>query len=427
MRNSGERSLSVVTDESKRSFFMAGSTTTTQRGSKEAARKGSDLAPLRDEYLFFGPLGESTYLSYGPSYPNDLTYAVEMIRAAFSDLSDGTHDKAREARGAYWKTFELLQVHLANHPENCAIDLVTDLYSFVSKHNARAESQLGEIPSELGLHLKNVTQFSSELLLNKNYTSLIPSLLSTRHAQLLASVVAPLHDILKYLGDESSQVIPEHEIVLAETGKKYFAGRTVKINGVSSVLNDEDVSFITSVIGDHENIYKEIGRLSFISSEDPIQRAKAIFSFIDTLAGAFERSANKPNSWQLNESGFTKRFVHLCSRHVEGKIFRPRWIVSATQELLLTIDQLTNVLDDKGDKVYSFAGMHPHSSINEDIIDGAILGINNALAINDQRLAKNSEILPGSKTLREKTLSGQELEAVIEQRNELIKLKRSLA
>ena len=367
------------------------------------------LADLKEEYLHFGPVGEATYLSYGPESPNRSDYAVAMIKASFSNTD------TYEARGLFWQNFEDLQQHLSTHNSNNKLDIVSDLYAFVTSINSRANEQLGDTPTGLGLHLNEVKEFCCNLFVNIDGNSRIPLLLSDRHAQLIAYVIAPLHDVLKYLGKENAQIVPDHEILLAEISKKYFTDRTAIINGSSSILSQDDVDFIAAVIGDHENIFKEHGRESFISSQDSVQRAKALFSLADTLTGCFKEQGQNTGIWLIDEPALDKRFINLCFRHidlVEGKTFRPSWIVHATRDLLRALDHLR-------DSGYKFFDSQTSMNMEKIIIDGSLISIERAIE-KDKTRSKDSGIEA------EKKLSASQLEAISKSRNDLFSLLTSI-
>jgi hypothetical protein len=358
-----------------------------------------------NEYQLFGPLGEKTYLRYGPESPNRRDYAVGMIRASFTDQN------AIESRSVFWKNLEELTQHLSSNADGKNLDLVSDLYQFVSSINPRAEKQLSGTPTGLGHHLHEVQQFCMDFFLTENGLSRIPDLLSNRHAQLLAYVVAPLHDVLKYLGDESSQIIPDHEILLAEVCKQHFTGRTVIINGAPSTLNHDDVQFIAAIIGDHENIFKEIGRDLFLSSQDPVKIAKALFSLADTLAGCLKEQDRYNGVWQIDEAVLNSRFTNLCFRHldlVEGKTFRPRWIAYAIRDLINTFDQLREC-------GYKFIDSKADRSAEKALIDAGLTSI-------DQALEKDAARCLNDDSDAAKILSGPQRVAIDKAQDDLLNL-----
>lgn len=163
--------------------------------------------------------------------------------------------------------------------------------------------------------------------------------LSERLQQLLIDFVGPLHDLLKLLGDfeTNMQAVPDHE---------EFIGYIVEQFAEKYKIPAEDVRFIAEVVKDHENIFKEKGRDSFIGSEDPIQEAKAIFFVSDVFTGVFEvETKGNAKSLTMNEQALKIRFEDLAFRHIdktEGKVFRPEWLLFVLKDMEAFFKHLSN-------------------------------------------------------------------------------------
>lgn len=175
-------------------------------------------------------------------------------------------------------------------------------------------------------------------------TSLLGSIgdtlhLSKRQQELLINFVGPLHDLLKLLGDFDSnmQAVPDHE---------EFVAYIVKQFGKKFGLSDEDVAFISELVGDHENIFKEKNRDGFISSKDPLLEGKAVFFVSDVLTNVFSfTEVDGQKSLVMKEAELKSRFEDLAFRHmdkIEGKVFRPEWIPFALTDVEAFLRHLSN-------------------------------------------------------------------------------------
>jgi hypothetical protein len=309
------------------------SSNTSQVGVESACVDTEVCALISVDPVLFGPITEEIYRKYAPRHQEN--YAIEMITTAFSETAD---EAARQDRRLLWRHYENLIEHLQYASQSA--DVVRESYFFVESINplARAQSEV-RAPTLLN-HLSEVTAVATCLLLDEQGNSRFPMLISDRVARLTASVVAPLHDLAKFLGSMKSQVIPDHEVLMAEVVQSTFIDKTIVDKFGIIRLSTEDVEFVSSLIGDHENIFKEDTRSMFIHGTVEIDRAKALFSLIDTLGAAIQQ---RGSGWVLEPSALEERFGDLCFRHldlVNGKIFRPKWIEFASSDMITTLARL---------------------------------------------------------------------------------------
>jgi hypothetical protein len=288
-------------------------------------------APLSKEIL--GPLSEQDYRRY----PSDQykENALNSLRQRFFPGSPGISDRTTMLQ----RYSQLCDVVAASYyPLQAAID-------FVAEHSPLAKAHLeSPSPKTLWTHLKEVSEFAQEFIVTNKSSSRFPRLLTDRQAILIAHVAAPLHDLMKYLGAHQAQIMPDHEIMAAELVRRHFEGKSIFIAGVGELtFTREDCTFLSSLIGDHENIEKESGRTYFISSDRVIDRAKALFSVLDTLTGVIKRDEAR-NLWSCNRAQLDERFTDLVYRHIDlvkGKIFRPGWAATTIQDLSHTVMHLS--------------------------------------------------------------------------------------
>ena len=219
---------------------------------------------LGELYVLFGPLGENAYPPY----------AQEKIRATFG--ANGTPERNAQ-RVEMWQRYDQL---LATLKESQADDvpILDQIREFIKTQSDFARKQLEQTPpGGLGIHLKEVQAFACSLLLTADSESRFPQIISDRDAQLLSYVITVVHDLLKFLGSLEAQVMPDHEVMTAELIRKMFLNQRVLLtHKTQDYLSQDDVEFIASVVGDHENIEKEEGRSDFIKQKR-IERAKALF------------------------------------------------------------------------------------------------------------------------------------------------------
>jgi len=383
---------------------------TTQGGGEGA----SSLWP-QDADLFFGPIGSAAYRGYWPSDRGNGTSPLDLLSASFTPLEQ----KPTEAteRRKFFENFERLLGMLATGKQNTVVE---ELYKQVKEISPLAQTQLGtNPPTGLGLHLQEVTQFAKGFYLLDDRSSRFPEIISDRHALLLAEVVAPVHDILKYLGSLKSQIAFDHEVFTAEMVKRVFPGKQVKLGSTVEILTAEDVEFIAAVIGDHENLYKELGRTNWVRSQDERERAKALFFVVDILTGAIQPMDEGGARWRIDQHQLQVRFVDLYFRHIDpvvGKTFRPEWALHAVKDLATTLDVLTG-------HGITIQGTEPGSTARQSLVDGALEGVRRAL---DADEARWEEARGTGRSSPEKFLDVDQLSRVLKVQRELDDLSSSL-
>jgi hypothetical protein len=326
----------------------------------------------------FSQRTRAAYGSIDPQlYP---AYAQQEVSEQFgvtADFADGTLNPNQEARQEFWRNYDLLQNYLRSgqnahlpivervrqffietktQPPTVAPDLATpESYKF-----GFARKQLLEKPAGgLGIHLEEVQKFIGHLLLKPDKTSRFKVVaennqvpfLTDRQALLMTHVVAPMHDLLKFLSPKEGQVMPDHEVVTAKLIRDFFVDQTVDLGLTDNAtdntaensthsLTARDVEFIAGVVGDHENIHKEIGRDAFATSPSAIDRAKAVFFIADTLTMALEITDLEVH---LNQSELERRFIDLYQRHFDrsiSKTFRPQWCLYTLKDFRATFVEL---------------------------------------------------------------------------------------
>ncbi|QQG42125.1 MAG: hypothetical protein HYV90_02305 [Candidatus Woesebacteria bacterium] len=158
------------------------------------------------------------------------------------------------------------------------------------------------------------------------------------------------HDTFKLLGSMNAQIDPDHEVVYRKIMGKHLEGKAfIPTKGDPIVFTAEDVKFITSVVGFHEDIWREESfakQANFLkqsndvnSPEVAVARARTVLHVIDIFGNAvrFESGVLKI----VNAEAFQARFVDLFTRHISlplvtngdttlidwsrGKVFRPSW------------------------------------------------------------------------------------------------------
>ncbi len=287
-----------------------------------------------EQYVLYGPIGSDKYLEY----------ARQQIVAKYGSLCDS---EIRRQRIEMWQRYERLLEFLKAH-ETDSTPIIVLVQQFIKDSSGFAKNQLEETPpGGLGIHLKEVHEFTNSFLLTSDGVSRFAGLISDRDANLMGSVVADIHDLLKFLGSMDAQIIPDHAVMTAELIDKTFVNKKVAFaDGSEETLTNEDVEFVAGVVGDHENIEKEEGRSDFIK-QDRIARAKALFFVIDVLTGSLQPVPNKSErnvvELQIDTDQLWSRFGDLYLRHMdptEGKIFRPQWGSYALGDLFATFDML---------------------------------------------------------------------------------------
>lgn len=342
----------------------------------------------------FGPLGVDAYLRHAPEPPNEADYALTQIASAFEPQKA---DAVRQ-RLAMWENLEALQAALASAPKAEPIRAIYDFMEspYMLKANPKAAEQLAYPYSGLGSHLEEIRVFAADFFLVDGHASRFPGL-TDRQAQLLAYVVTPLHDVLKFLGTPAAQVLTDHEVMAGEIARG-FEKRELGMPFDPKSFSREDAEFVSWVVAHHENIFKEQGRTDWIHSPDPAKRAAAMFFVADTLTGVLE--PNDRGGWRMNAELLDRRFTDLYYRHmdpIDGKIFpaRPEWGLAAVADLTATLREL-------GSHV-TIEGLTEGSSPRQALIVAAIEGNQRAL---DAHEARKADV-----TVK-KRLSGAELDHI---------------
>ncbi len=192
--------------------------------------------------------------------------------------------------------------------------------------------------------------------------------LSAAEMKLLTEVVTPIHDLLKFLGSPGSQALPDHEVLIS-----YIADEFLPDLGYTS----EEVEFVSRVLANHENIYKEKGRDEFSRSESPVEKAMSLFFMADVLTGAIV--VREGGVYDLDKDKLEIRLSELYFRHldpVQRKISlpRPEWGLYSVKDLT----ELCKTLRDQH-------GVKFTDSFIPSIIDAAIEGIRRTLDANGAR------------------------------------------
>lgn len=363
--------------------------------------------PAQYDYLFFGPIGRETYLGYWPSKTANRLSPLDQLTEKFTGSGEES-TQAAAARQQFFANFNTLLTSLRTSTQQLVVE---ELYNKVKEISPLAAQQLdGDPPTGLGLHLKEITEFSKSFYLVDG-KSRFPDIMNDRHALLFAEVVAPVHDLLKYLGSLESQIAFDHEVFTAELVKHVFPGKQVKLGGVDTTLSAADVEFIAAVVSDHENLYKELGRDGWSRSQDPYERAKALFFVADTLTGAIQPIGNSGVDWKIDAEQLKVRFVDLYFRHIDpvkGKTFRPEWGLYAVKDLSNTLKHLS-------EHEITIQGTNPQSSARESLVKAALDGVDQALKAQDARRS--------NKTSLEKSLTDAQVEHVRHVQQELSKLR----
>ncbi len=191
-------------------------------------------------------------------------------------------------------------------------------------------------------HLEEVGDSAHEF--GKN----IPDELLDKRKKILMVFAGKTHDICKLLGTMNAQIDPDHEIIYKEIIGPHLVGKKFVHEGETIVFNQDDVDFITSLVGFHEDIHREkyfASKAESLKKDTPlkepeksVQRARTIFHCLDIYGSAigFENGKLKI----LNQKNFKSRFIDLFQRHIKlplksttenginwsmGKVFRPEW------------------------------------------------------------------------------------------------------
>jgi hypothetical protein len=279
----------------------------------------------------------------------------------------------------FFGNFEKLVGLFAGYSGDSAVG---ELYGLVKTISPLAKAQIeASPPTGLGLHLLEITEFARSFFLIDGHKSRFPEILSDHKALLLVEVVAPVHDLLKYLGTPASMIPFDHEVVTAELLKRTCVGKRVVLANRVETLSQDDVAFIAAVVSDHENLYKEHGRSQWVRSENECERAKALFFVADTLTGAIVPKDPAGTAWRIDRDQLKARFVDLYFRHIDpvaGKTFRPEWARHAVADLSATLKVLTN-------SGIAIEGTDPGVSASQSLLCAALDGIDRALQADHER------------------------------------------
>lgn len=333
--------------------------------------------------IWFGPLGEETYLHYAPKQPNDPEYAIKKLNSLFSSSAEGPN----AARLSMWEKYESLLLTLENIQGKTIIEAA---YTFLTENFARAAKEFTPPTTKLAQHLEQISNFCQSFFVSAEGHSRYPQVISDRKALLLAYVAAPMHDIAKYLGSRESQIRCDHEIMTAELIRRTCEGKKVFLAGKETTLEAADINFISEIIGDHENLEKELDRRDRITSKDETERAKALFFMADVLAGVLVETPSGSNNWQIDAKQLDARYTDLVFRHIDpvkGKICRPVWIEHTHADL----QHILEVLESQPNSPLKIgnAGLKARKSLTVATIRGIDLAFTEDNKRNrDARLAK---------------------------------------
>jgi len=179
-------------------------------------------------------------------------------------------------------------------------------------------------------------------------------LLTPKQVELI-EFVAATHDLPKLLGDLNAQTDCDHEIIYREILSKHLKGHFfMTSSGEKITIDEDDVIFVTEVVGMHEDIWREktfaaqVDSLTTPLAEDPkarleqqIKRGRMLFHIIDIFGAALQFNAEGQLVIQ-DMQAFQLRFVDLFRRHLNlpikalsgnkkeedwqrGKVLRPQW------------------------------------------------------------------------------------------------------
>jgi hypothetical protein len=288
-----------------------------------AKRKSVERA---SEEALWGPLGKDAYAPY----------AQQQVEEAYGNSGD---PKAIQERAEMFKNYSELVEVLRN---DASEDVIGCIRNHLKTKFPYANKQLTETPpGELGIHLKEIEIFSDRFVLKPDGTNRFPWM-SPKQAWLFAHAIAPLHDLLKFLGTKSAQIMPDHEMLTGALVKNLFVGKKVSYGDRVETLDANDVAFIACVVEDHENIDKKGGRDVFISSPSVRDKSKAIFFIADVMTGVLAPT-EIDGEFSIKPDQLRSRFTNLYFRHIdldEGKVFSPDWGVNALGDIVTTLDAL---------------------------------------------------------------------------------------
>ena len=244
-------------------------------------------------------------------------------------------------------------------------DVTKKLYAAVKEISPRAFAALSaEDPTDLALHLKEAQAFARLLVFNERGEPRF-SWMTTQQAFYFSNVIAPLHDLFKYLGPPNAQVMQDHELLMGHVFSDFLTKASVEIGidtitgkPILSPISPEDLRMIGGVIGSHENIFREADQKDLAEATDIADRSKrlirqmsSLFFFVDVFTGVMEFDA-KQGEMRINEQQLEKRFGDLYERHMNttGKVFNPEWGFASVQKLFGTISEIAETMHIDGDR-----------------------------------------------------------------------------
>ena len=181
----------------------------------------------------------------------------------------------------------------------------------------------------------------------------------------LLEVAGMIHDTAKLMGGLNAQIDSDHEVIFKGVIGKHLVGKSFRLeNGEMIILDSKDVGFITSVVGFHEDIWREADFAKQAESlkrskdsNDPevqVQRARTIMHFIDIFGSAVSFKDGALSI--VDNDAFKKRFIDLFQRHIQlpisgtesqsgvdwtlAKVFRPQWGMYGVAGLTHTFSML---------------------------------------------------------------------------------------
>lgn len=305
-----------------------------------------------------------------------------------------------EGRGDFYRNFDNFKKNLAKLIEKNPgqRDKVVELVN-----EAMAQTvELGEAANPLKSHLVEATQTSKMLepFMNGESAGFERGYLTREEMSLITNVITPLHDVLKFLSKPDAQALPDHEILMAYIANEFFPALGYQ---------PHEIEFISTIIGNHENIFKEKGREKFASSNRAAERGMSVFFIIDSLTGALE---NKDGKLSLDPAKLESRFTDLYVRHMDPvtrkiSLPRPEWGLYTVKDYIATC----RVLEDN-------YGVKFSEEFLTQIVDAALDGIKKTFLANGQRASDPINTLP--------TLTDKEIMKILAVKDELTQIKEKL-
>ncbi len=244
----------------------------------------------------------------------------------------------------------------------------------------------------LNEHLHTTTQYANKLtgvLIEKIHYNQSKLATTDRQLELIASLITPLHDIIKHLGGWGSQISTDHQVVIQHivtTFSGFFQ------------LNPDETNFAAAVIGRHENA-EDLTRLQLLQDfkaqnqshepNDPelaIIHGRIIFYLIDAFTNVIEPDENKnypDQNLHLNPKALTERFRDILERWNDPAItpyINPKWALTAYHDYEVALDLLEQ------------GGLSIPPEARLAVIDSAIQSFRELLTIFDVRKRDNKMV-----------------------------------